>query len=374
MKTRLIVYGVDEYQGALISRRAAERGLAHIGAGRNIARVAAHANGFTARASRPVEPRVFGIADVARMATQLDDVAVIVNCATPLAETAGPLIAAALATGTHYVDLGCTRGHLASLMARDGDAVAAGIVLVPGAAFGFAAADAMAARLATLLPAARALTIASKRGRLTRGEAHDLIAALRQPGETVKNGQFVAADPASRRIEIDFGQGPEIAHLAPWRGEAVALRRRGPYSTIESHEVLPPALTRAMQGGALARFMFRRGWRLKTLERRLTRGREGPSEAELSRERAVVCAEARTPDGKVRRARLETPAAALYTADVALVVAQKLVEGKIAPGLRLPSEVGGSALFETIAGVIWREIADATETLAPDLAALAAAR
>lgn len=374
MKTRVVVYGVDEYQGALISRRAAERGLAHIGAGRDIARVAAHANGFAARECRPVEPRVFGLADASRIAAQLDDVAVLINCTTPIAETAAPLIAAALATGTHYVDLGCTRTHLAAVMARDGDAAKACIVLVPGAAFDFAASETMAARLATILPAARALIVASKRGGYTRGEARDLIAALRQPGEVVKNGQFVAADPASRGIELDFGQGLEAARLAPWRGEPVALRRRGPYSTIECYEALPPALTRATEGGALARFMFRRGWRLKALERRLTRGREGPSATELQRERAVVCGEARTPDGKVRRARLETPAAALYTADVVLVIAQKLIEGRIAPGVRLPSEVGGAALFEAIDGVQWREIADAAETLAPDLAALAEAR
>jgi short subunit dehydrogenase-like uncharacterized protein len=366
MKTRLLLYGVDEFTGALISRRAAATGLAHIGAGRDIARVATHANGLSKTHPGAVEPRTFGLGSTARIAAALDDVAVLVNAATPFSETTSALVDACLATGTHYLDLSSERGDVAALMARDATAAGAGIVVAPGAAFDLALADAMAARLALLLPGARALTIAVKRGPLTRNEARALIGALRVPGETVKNGQPVAAMPASRMLEVDFGAGAEPAMLAPWRGDGVAARRRGPYSTIESFEVLPPSLMRLVRGASLARYMFRRGWRLKALERRLARRREGPTDAELARTHSVVWGEARTPDGKAARARLETPAAPLYTADAALLLARALLEGKAPPGFRLPSELAGGGLVEAIAGVTWREIADASETRAPD--------
>lgn len=371
MKTRLAIYGVDEYQGALMSRRAAARGICHIGAGRDIARVATHANATLSGKEHPVEPRVFGLGDVSRIASQLDDVAVLINCATPFGETAAPLIAAAFATGTHYLDLGSSAPHLASVMARDADAVAAGVTLMSGVSFDFAAAEAVAARLATLLPMARALTLAAKRANLSRAEARELVAALRRPGEVAKNGQLVRAMPAARMVDVDFGKGPERAALAPWRGEAVACRRRLPYSSIETFEVLPAPLARLMRRGTLAHFLFRRGWRAASLERRLAHGREGIPEAELQRARAVVWGEARTPDGRVRRARLETPAAPIFGADAALLIAQRLVEGAGMPGFRLPSEVAGAALVEGIEGVTWREIADAEETLAPDPVALA---
>ncbi|MGB5950731.1 MAG: hypothetical protein WBG82_15545, partial [Parvibaculum sp.] len=84
-----------------------------------------------------------------------------------------------------------------------------------------------------------------------------------------------------------------------------------------------------------------------------------------------VWGEARTPDGRVRQARLETPAAPVFSADAALLIAQRLAEGAGTPGFRLPSEVAGAALVEGIEGVTWREIADAEETLAPDPVALA---
>lgn len=367
MKTRLLLYGVDEFTGALISRRAAATGLAHIGAGRDIARVATHANGLAKTCPGSVEPRTFGLGSATRIAAALDDVAVLVNAATPFGETAPALVEACLATGTHYLDLSSERGDIAALMARDEAAANAGIVVSPGACFDLALADAMAARLALLLPGARALTIAVKRGPLTRNEARALIAASRVPGETVKNGQMAAAMPASRALDVDFGAGAEQTLLAPWRGDGVAARRRGPYSTIESYEVLPPSLMRIVRGASLSRYMFRRGWRLKALERRLARRREGPTDAELARTHSIVWAEARTPDGKTKRARLETPAAPLYTAEAALLLARVLLGGKAAPGFRLPSELAGGGLVEQIAGVAWREIADASEIQTPDL-------
>ena len=69
-KSRIVFYGVDEYAGALFSRRAHAAGLAHVAAGRDIARVAAHANALGAGGL--VEPRVFGLAHAGRIAAQLD--------------------------------------------------------------------------------------------------------------------------------------------------------------------------------------------------------------------------------------------------------------------------------------------------------------
>lgn len=369
-KSRIVFYGVDEYAGALFSRRAHAAGLAHVAAGRDIARVAAHANALGAGGL--VEPRVFGLAHAGRLAAQIDDACVLVNCASPLHETMPPLLEACLATGTHYLDTSAGRAHVAALQARGGEAEKAGIVIMPGADFGFAASNVVAMRLALLLPAARALTIVEKRGLPDRAGARLLLAGLRMTGEVVKNGQFIAAKPASRTIMADLGAGVETAWLAPWWGGAVAARHRGPFSTLEAYRVLPPWLSRLARPGSFAHWRFRRGWGAGKLERRLTRGLEGPSEADLARGRAVIWGEARTPDGRVRRARLETRDAHLYTADAARILAAALARGGIEPGFRLPADVAGAALVDEIEGAVWRELGDPAESLAPDPAALAA--
>lgn len=369
MKSRILIYGVDHYVGSLTSRVAAGRGVAHIGAGRNIAPVAQHANAMAGGAGTggPVEPRIFMPGDAHRIAGQLDDVAVVVNAA-PLAEADfSSLMIACLATGTHFIDLGTDRATIAALAARDEPAKQAGVMLMAGAGFDFAAVDALAARLAYILPGARAVTLAVKRGLLLSDEAQALLAAIRTPGDTIKNGQPVAAKPAERSLDVDFDEGPEKAWLAPWHGYALAARHRSAYSTIDCFEALPEPLERVLTGGSLAAWMFRRGWGLKRLEKKLARRRTKLSEAQLKRGRAVVWGEARAPDGTLRRARLETPDAHLYSAEAAVVLARRALAGNARPGFQLPSAIGGAALVEEIPGVAWRELPDPDEKLALEI-------
>lgn len=372
MKSRILVYGVDGFMGTLVSRAAARAGLGHIAAGREIAGVAQHAASLTKEMAEEraaaggnavvVEPRIFAPGNAERAASQLDDVAVLVNC-MPESEPRDKLLIASIATATHYIDLACGRKHVAALMARDDDARKAGMLVLAGAGFDFAAIDAVAARLAYILPGARAVTLAVKRGPLTRAEAGQLVAALREPGETVKNGQIVSAMAGERRIEVDFDRGPETALLAPWHGLTLATRHRGDYSTVESYEALPAAAMRALERGSWAHSFLKRGWGLKRLERRSAGGPPSPV-ADPAQARAIVWGEARTPDGMARRARLETPDPHLYSAEAAILLARQVLDGKARTGFQLPSAVGGAALVEEIADVVWREIADPAENLA----------
>ncbi|ABS62487.1 Saccharopine dehydrogenase [Parvibaculum lavamentivorans DS-1] len=358
MKSRILVYGVEGFMGALTSRAAMRAGLSHVAAGRNIAPVAQHAAALAREGGALAEPRTFSLGKAGRIATQLDDIAVLVNCADLGDDDLHTLLDACMATGTHYLDLAGDRGRVAALVARDDEARERKIMVMAGAGFDFAAAAAVGARLAHILPGARAVTLAVKRSALTAGEAKRLVAALREPGETVKNGQFVPAGAGEKTIEVDFDNGPETAWLAPWRGEAMAARHRGGYSTIESYEVLPEAAARALEPGTWAHRFFRRGWGLKRLERKLARGRLSPTSEDLKRGRAVIWGEARTPDGITRRARLETPAPHLYSAAAAILLAQRATMEDVKTGFQLPSAIGGAALVEDIPGVVWREIVE----------------
>ena len=238
-------------------------------------------------------------------------------------------------------------------------------MLMAGAGFDFAAADAVAVRLAQILPGARAVTIAVKRGPRTMEEAARLVAAMREEGETLKNGQFVPARAGERTIEVDFDEGPEKAWLAPWRGEAMAARHRGIFSTLEAYEALPEKAARVLEPGTMANRLFRRGWGVKRLERRLANGRLAPGRKDLQDGRAVVWGEARHPDGRVRRARLETPQTHVYSAEAAVLIARRALD-LAKPGYQLPSAVAGAALVEEIEGVQWREIAERAEETADE--------
>lgn len=366
MKSRILVYGVDGFMGALTSRAAARAGLVHVAGGRAIAGVAQHAAALAKETGKALgEPRTFTPGNAERIAGQLDDVGVVVNCADLEGEDLRSLIVACIATGTHLVDLSADRARVAALAAFDEAAAKERTMLMAGAGFDFAAADAVAVRLAQILPGARAVTIAVKRGPRTMEEAARLVAAMREEGETLKNGQFVPARAGERTIEVDFDEGPEKAWLAPWRGEAMAARHRGIFSTLEAYEALPEKAARVLEPGTMANRLFRRGWGVKRLQRRLANGRLAPGRRDLQDGRAVVWGEARHPDGRVRRARLETPQTHVYSAEAAVLIARRALD-LAKPGYQLPSAVAGAALVEEIEGVQWREIAERAEETADE--------
>ena len=361
MKSRLLLYGVDSYAGGVISRRAAARGFAHIAAGHDIARVAILSNELSKATPNLVEPRIFGLGDKKNLEGQLDDVAVVVNCCPRFSETGISLIDACLATRTHYLDLCMDSIDLSMVFARNDDAKASGISLIPGLSFDVSAADAMAARLATMRPNATNLTIAIARSPLSQIEAKAIVAACRVSGEVLKDGKMVAEKAGARSISIDFGQGATQAFLAPWRAESLIAKRIGPYKNVDAFEVFHPELVRSVIKSGLRRFMFRRGWRIAALERKLGGRTEGPKDKQLAKTSCVIWGEARDADGHVSRARLETSAAPIYTADVTLALVRLIMDGKVSSGAYFPSQVAGGALVENIADVHWRELPDASE-------------
>ncbi len=365
MKSRLLLYGVDHYAGGLISRRAAEKGFAHIAAGNDIARVATLANELSRNTPNLVEPRIFGLGDKARLAAQLDDVAVVVNCCPQISEVGPALVEACLETHTNYLDLSSNTLEIRHVFELDSEARAAGISLVPGASFGVSAAESLAARLATIRPGATHLTIAVARSPHTRQDAKELVAACRATGQILKNGAMVDAHAGDHTINIDFGRGPMIAHLAPWRAESFVAARLGSFKNVESFEVFPPALVRTVMKSGWRRWMFRRGMRIGALERKISGRLEGPTQRQLTKTSCVIWGEARDAEGRVSRARLETPAAPVYTAAATLALARALMDGKVSPGAHFPSQVAGAALIENIDGVHWRELPDRSEVEKP---------
>jgi len=83
----------------------------------------------------PGAPSVIADAhDRASLARAFEGAAVVINAASPLRETASPVLVAALAAGAHYVDVGGEQAVLHDLYERhDATARRAGLVALPGA-------------------------------------------------------------------------------------------------------------------------------------------------------------------------------------------------------------------------------------------------
>ena len=180
------IYGANGYTGTLIARRAAARGVPAILGGRQADAV----NALAAELGRTA--RVFAVDDPAAVATALAGITVVLNCAGPFSRTAAPLVDACLRARAHYLDITGELAVLESLAARDAEARAAGVTLLPGAGFDVVPTDCLAAEAKHRLPTATHLALAFRPGtRMSRGTATTSIENAGGSGVVRRDGALV---------------------------------------------------------------------------------------------------------------------------------------------------------------------------------------
>jgi saccharopine dehydrogenase (NAD+, L-lysine-forming) len=95
----ILLYGAYGYTGRLIARRAVDRGVHPVLAGRDAARLEA----MGTRLDCPT--RASTLSAPGRLRAILDEVSAVLHCAGPFVKTGPPMVEACLETGTHYLDL-----------------------------------------------------------------------------------------------------------------------------------------------------------------------------------------------------------------------------------------------------------------------------
>src|SRR5438067_3371893 len=129
MPSGFLLYGANGYVGKAAARQAVQCGLRPILAGRDAAKIERLATELG------VESRVFGLGEPGAIDRGLQNIHVVLHCAGPYIHTSEPMAAACLRTGAHYLDLTGEISVYEALAARDADAKARGIMLLPGAGF-----------------------------------------------------------------------------------------------------------------------------------------------------------------------------------------------------------------------------------------------
>jgi saccharopine dehydrogenase-like protein len=125
----IAVFGATGEVGRRVCAELARAGAAIAIAGRHAAALAA-----LARALPVAGVHVAEATDEAALARAVAGARVVVNAAGPLRDTAAPVLAAALAAGAHYIDVGGEQAVLRALYERHESAARkAGLVALPGA-------------------------------------------------------------------------------------------------------------------------------------------------------------------------------------------------------------------------------------------------
>ncbi len=341
--TSLLIYGANGFTGALIAERARDRGLRPVLAGRS--REAVEAIG--ARLGLPV--RVFDLTSPDAVVEGLRGMRLVLHCAGPYSKTSRPMVDACLRAGAHYLDITGESAVLEAVLARDGEARAANVVLLPAVGFDVVPTDCMAAKLHGALPDATALELGFSGGlQMSPGTAKTAVEGLHVGALVRRDGKIVAL-PGPRTRELPFPGGPRFGMSIPWGDLVTAFHSTG----IPNITVYTVMSRQVAKWAPMLRFwapILRMPATIGFLQKRAGKRALGPSEETRKTGRTLVWGRVENAAGVAVEGHLEVPEGYELTVLASLESAVRVLRGDVPAGATTPSKAFGADFVTTLPG------------------------
>jgi len=343
----LLIYGAYGYTGQLVVDEALAQGLRPRLAGRDPHKLEAEAK------RSGLEAQAFDLADSAALRQALTGQRLVLHCAGPFTHTWRPMADACLELGVHYLDITGEIEVFEALAARDAEARAAGVMLLPGVGFDVVPTDCLAAHLKARLPGATGLKLAFMGGGgFSRGTRRTMLEGLGSGGLVRRDGRIETVPAAWKTRQVDFGAGGvRTVATIPWGDVATAFYSTG-IPDIETYAALPRAQIRFLR---LSRYL---GWLLQSgpvqarLRRRMDAGRAGPDAAIRARTTSYIWGEVRDAAGRCVESRMRCANGYAFTARSAVAAARRVLAGEVQPGFRTPSLAFGAGFATSLGASI----------------------
>ena len=340
----ILIYGVTGYTGQLVLDECVAQGARPVIAGRDAVAVRALAE------RHGVEGRVASLDDAAALDRALAGMRVVIHCAGPFSRTARAMADACLRNRVHYLDITGEIAVFESMAARDAEARAAGVMLLPGAGFDVVPSDCLAAHLKRRMPEAASLALAFHGGTgLSRGTAITMAENAGGPGAVRRGGRIVTVPPAHHTRPIDFGDKVRLAATIPWGDVSTAYYSTG-IPDIEVYTAMSRSTVRAMRLSQYLAPILRIGWVRRRLVAAIRRRPAGPSADARARASARLWGEATDGAGRTFVSRLRTPDGYSLTAKTAVLAALAVCAGRVVPGFQTPSRAFGADFILEVPG------------------------
>src|SRR5580693_3152059 len=315
-----MIYGANGFSGRAIAGRLKQAGHDLVLAGRNAREIGAIGAGLG------VECRAFDLRDPEVVAAGMAGIGVLLNAAGPFIDTAPPLIEACLGAGAHYLDLAGEWPVFDLALRRGPEAAAAGVMLMPGAAFSIVVSDCILAHAVAQVPDAVLLRVASAQAPLSRGSVRSAI-ALMSPDVLVRRGGAVMKIPVGQmKRTFNFGAG-ERACVAVSAPDVVTGQQTTGVGAIETYLEAPLAWRLTYEAGAVALKLGGRKAVSDALRGASQRWPEHPSPAAIAAARGAVVVETVDPWRRTRRFGLRTIDGYSVTVAAAKAIVQRVVDG-----------------------------------------------
>ncbi|MES2521567.1 MAG: saccharopine dehydrogenase NADP-binding domain-containing protein [Gemmatimonadota bacterium] len=346
----LLIYGANGYTGRLIIPVAVTRGLTPILSGRDATAVGALA------AEHGLEARPVSLDDSTALDAALRGVSVVLHCAGPFSRTSKPMVDACLRAGAHYLDITGEVEIFEACAARDAEAKARGIMLLPGTGFDVVPSDCLASHLARRLPDATSLALGFRAlGGLSRGTALTMAEGLGKPGVIRRGGRITPVPPGFHTRTIDFGDGPRLAVTIPWGDVSTAYHSTG-IPDVRVYMSIHPKQLRSLRIAKWFGFVLQTPWMQHKLTARIKAGKAGPSEAARAKGASMLWGEATNAAGRTVVSRLRGPDGYSLTADTAVRSAMRALAGDAPVGFQTPSRAYGTDFIMESEGVTREDV------------------
>ncbi len=298
-----------------------------------------------------LEHRSFSLDDPSAADEALKGMAAVLHCAGPFVRTFQTMAEACLRARTHYLDVTGEIDVFESLAARDKDARAAGVMLLPGTGFDVVPTDCVAAHLKRRLPSATHLVLAFHSvGGLSRGTATTMVENVHRGGLVRRNGVLTPVPAAWKTRTVDFGRGPRTVVSIPWGDVSTAYHSTG-IPNVEVYTTATGPLLLAMKASRLLRPVLGCSAVQSYLKKRVRSGAPGPNAEQRARGRTTVWGEVTDPAGRRASARLYGPEGYTFTMRTALAAVERVLAGAAPAGFQTPSKAYGPDFVLGVDGV-----------------------
>jgi short subunit dehydrogenase-like uncharacterized protein len=332
---KILIYGATGYTGKLTARAAKAKGLEPILAGRSVDKIKPLAEELG------LEWRAFFLSETEKLDKALREVAAVLHIAGPFSATSKPMADACLRTKTHYLDITGEIEVFEALAARDAEAKAAGIMLLPGVGFDVVPSDCLAAHVKRRLPDAEDLKMyIGGLGNMSRGTAKTAVEGVAKGTFVRRNGQIEQLEGSNEDL-IDFGWGERPTIAMPWGDVSTAYHSTN-IPNIEVHFEASPQLSRMVKMPFFIKAFLGLPFMQTFLKRQIDKQPEGPTDAQRAKDKATLIAVARNRGGETVRSRLTTPEGYTLTAETGLEIAKRAASGDFKAGFQTPSLAYGA--------------------------------
>jgi short subunit dehydrogenase-like uncharacterized protein len=301
----IVVYAATGYTGRLVSAELGRRGADFIVAGRSRPKLDALA------AELEPTPGVAAVSldDAAGLRRMLADAAAVIACAGPFTLHGRPVLEAAVATGTHYVDTTGEQPFIRAVFSDHGAAAeSGGAALVSGMGFDYAPGDLLAALTADgITGRIDELTVAyAIRGfGPTRGTALSALEMISGGDVEWRDGAYRETDRSAGRGRFDFPSPIGSRRVGRYpAGEQITVPRHIEVDTVRT-VIAMSSVAPALLGPLAAPLMTAAGYLMDTPARRLAamaieRLPEGPTATERRAVRFTIVCDASGASGSRR--------------------------------------------------------------------------